>query len=822
MKKPGFFWMTAVSLIAMAALASGCGNILGGGKQVAGKTATVTIGVPAVSPLLAQAFAAATGSKAPDTKAPASKAMLFATGMQIIVYDATTAVEVVNSGPIDSSAQAHPGDKVSCSFNLTIGSTYYATMYVWNTNTSYSSYILTGSSSNFTVQSGTNDVGIILLPQYYTALSDSASYSVSSSVYSSAANSFTTIGGECWYRFSATGEVMKIVATPELSSDCLYVALFDEKGQQLIQSVSPSLSGGTDASVTIVTGLTTGSYYYLGLIEIDTTGLESRSGSIAISDVSSTGDESYSELDHEPNDTGATGFYAMEGMQIQGTAYDVDWFYFNASSTATIPIWFSFSTTTYGSMGIYLQGATEPLAHAENYSEGQKLFSVSADVTSGNTYYIRGDFYEKAPTFGFETHANGYTLGVGLALPSNFASPSLSGVNQGKLLVNQSNPSAMTYLVRTSANNLYSFSSLDGGASWGSALAMDESGYVSDFAGDMDSYGNAVAIWTTSANGSSNSYIRYSKLASGASAWDANGSNYQYVNCAQTASPGTTALPSAHRPSDDIVLLGAGYDSGGGGAGNDTAAMMVRWDGDVGAFTYPSMSLNVGVDNPVGINVFEDSGGNMYYLNEDCRFDWSSSDIAAQLSPGGYYETGYNIVDSHGTNVTNDWSDAYAADQPWIFQRTDSGTSTYLVVYSGSTVNSTSGYAPWWLYAKTASSFANLVGASSTLIAGSSGSVSVRPSSSYDGSSTSRTLFCDQDMASGDVYAVFQNGVDGSVYYSALSGSTFSANSPLSVSAISSDCVLDGASVANEGSTPVLYISYHDASGNAGVKRIVP
>ena len=701
----------------------------------------------------------------------------------MIVYDQNNN-QVGGSGDL-TPTQDHPGGAFTRSLDLTIGATYTAEIQVWNTNTVYTDYILQGTK-DFTVQSGTNDIRIAMKPQHPTTLISTANYqNLKSSYYDSVTGAITTIGGEEWYTFTAPSEVAQIVVDPSNDSDSVYVGLFSASGEPLASSLSPAMTGGSGDIVTMVKGLTTGATYYLGLIEVSALGLEDRTGAVTVSDVA----QAFYDMDEydASNDTIAEANECYYQNQNYGNAYDADWYYFQAPTTENANIWFSFTSDTWGELQVCdSSGTTVYATDKEDGTTGKKLFLVNLSLNSGSYYYVKGDFYIKDSSFGTRTYAGMYTFAAGMPVPSLFVSPNIASVEKGQFLVNASNPSQMAYVwLSTYDTNVHSISSIDGGENWGTQINGGPM-YATpiDFAADIDANGNIVVVYieaNTASGGVQNATAYWAMRPCSSSSWTNFGTGIWGTHAA--GGPYMMLFPSVYR-AGNMLKFGYGYDLGGTGNPNDTYAHVVTWNGSSmsGISSFLGYATNGGysiVDNPFSQQVAGDTSGNTFYLYMDNHTDGVSNDL--YMDYGG---TEYIIA-----NVAS----GYNAQQPLLIQR----STDFLLLYavdSGTSID---------LYGKAATNVGDIGTATPFMFAS-----GITGANNYD--APYRSIYAVSDSLGASYIAYEQSGY---IYMNATDGS---ANMYAGFG------TLDGLSVNTEFGMPILYVSYHDANGNASVARLDP
>jgi hypothetical protein len=372
----------------------------------------------------------------------------------------------------------------------------------------------------------------------------------------------------------------------------------------------------------------------------------------------------------------------------------------------------------------------------------------------------------------------------------------IANVAQGKILVNVADPQRLSYVYRTTGADLFSTVSSDAGLSWSMIMPIDESGCVFDFAADLDSSGNTVAVWTSTdtmgswsgsvATGVRYYYAKWSKLAWDASNWEASaGVPYSMIVAPDFC--GNTMYPSHYRVSSTEILFGVGYDTNGWWA-DSAGGLLLTWNGS--AMTAPvGAGISSITDNPLAMQVFKDAS-DTYFTSMDNHVGYLAEDLFANATMIVHVPTYYN------------------GDQPWIYKRSDGVGIVYTLQVSS--IPAPDPPNPFYLYRASSTAVSNLVSASSTQL-------STRIVKGLDRDNPNyalrrhRTVFAIEDGL-GDSHVVFQEETTNDIYRFYLDGHSTTVGPE---TLVASNSNLDGLAVSWNATTgkPVLLVSTHSAAG---------
>ena len=400
------------------------------GKATTGPTAQVSLSIPAVSPMLQMVLQRA--GAANTSRSLQSKAMIFATSGTLEIKD--SANNPAGGTPTALNPTSGPGPQQHFTFNLLIGQSYSATVTVYNNQVS-SSPLLIGTTS-FTVGSyGTTYLSVTPIPQNPVPVSGTTSYSVlpsSIDLLSTGTNGppFTFMGGEAWFSFTAPSEVAKITLVPDDVSGIFdYFTLSDANGKSGSGALSDSFTNpSASRDAILLTGLTSGKTYYIGMFTTDTLGRSSnssfKSGTVKVEDASiSNPDDQY-----EPNDSMDSAYAfgsSVWGSGITATALDDDWYSFTPTSEGTASVWAQLGSLTpvlgFGALEVFDSSGNRVGSDWSSNNQGatgRSVFAVSSYLYAWSTYYVHAGFQGRSAVgFGVPLNAS-YSLNFGTTAPS--------------------------------------------------------------------------------------------------------------------------------------------------------------------------------------------------------------------------------------------------------------------------------------------------------------------------------------------------------------------------------------------------------------------
>ena len=807
----------AIFLAATVLSIGGCSLEPAGGDAAAAtaETKRVSIGITGINGTLARTMAAVSAAN--------SRAFMFVDRLEVYVYDYTDGTYPVYGETLDllGSSQG-PGSGQYLNLDLVSGRNYSIYVYGYNDRLATGGYFY-GYSSFSIDPTKFNDINVNLMPTspgQLTVGTSTTSVPMTQSLYDQYAlpdGEFTSIGGEAWYSFTATSEVTTVDLDP--SADFLYASLYSVNGDMLDAGISPSFMGGATDVATILAGTTAGQTYYVGFVPIAndpgpaadvTVNIFPQSAGIA--------DDSY-----EPDDS--LGYAKGINLSVAAPyvasypdlkAFDEDWFYVYPSIDGILSVTATITDTmvplVYGSLEIMdWNGGTIASIESNEWiwdeatqtaleSPGVASFTASVDVATGTYYYIRVKFRASDANFGFPILAGSYSLSVtnSAAVASTFALPVIGNVRKGQLLVNKARPQKMTYLWLDTNGAMYSQASSDGGSTWAASIAVGNTyAKATDFVADMDSVGNALFLSTHN-----------DPAAIPAAAYDAvlgyNWSDTNYWNW--TWSWGTSVgggaaeigFPSVSRTDGGDILFGYGYDLTAPNLEDGVGGHSAFWNGYYQQWSYYYyVPLSGQTDNVWNQQVFADTNGRgSYYLSMDNHYDWNSQDLFA-IAGSGLSGWGYNetlVLDApSGSNAGQPWMARSAADYLLLVYALESGGMYELHVRSAGDV---------YGLAAAADDMAIATGvAAPDYAAGVYKTVRAIPGSN------------------GNMHVAWVD-TTGSIFRAKISQDPTSfvlSATPINVGVSGT---IDGLAFNSEGGMSVLYVSSHDAAGNAQVTRI--
>ena|GEM_PF-3345878 len=284
----------------------------------------------------------------------------------------------------------------------------------------------------------------------------------------------------------------------------------------------------------------------------------------------------------------------------------------------------------------------------------QNFYTLTTPLQSSTTYYWQVEAQDsagnakKTPYYAFTTGTGegsgsggtgGGTGGGGGGFSINtLAGFSQTDVRKGVILHNPNfsiYPNYLVYVYIDSSLSVFSRESFDGGSTWGAALPISGTSYARDLAAALDGNGKTVALLIDNASGDSGTGARVVY-----STHDYGGTWPFPTAIEPSAPPALRRLPSVVPTTGNEYLFAYGYDINGAGAGNDTQAKSILWNG-----TYMDAPISVGLsgetDNPVVCQqiAFDPSMGQMYYLYYDNHLNWELDGGDLFVIEGSYPST---------------------------------------------------------------------------------------------------------------------------------------------------------------------------------------
>ncbi len=355
-----------LAAVFMAASLLSCGGLFAPLDQTEPTlSATVNFAIPEVAPSLQKVFSRSTDG---------ARAYMFAPWVEIVFYNPDS---TVYASQAFATGQTSPGG-VNAAFNVVAGNEYTVEVSIYDaeggTLTHFGSQVCRPTVEN-------PDIYVAVLPSNSTEMTSGASLTFSSSVAAStidAQGNFTALGDEAWCHFTAPAQVLEIQATPIISTDMVYIALYNVEGRYLSGMVSQSFMGGTSETAAFQIGVTQGETYYLGFIGVNQTG-----GSIT---VNATVSQSIAlmEMDAEDNDSMDYATALTTGSPIAGTSYDPDWYTFTLTEASTVNLGVKFDAPVIGCLSLH-------------NAEGHEMYSDYAPDNEPRTDFGLGMVYLDQP-----------------------------------------------------------------------------------------------------------------------------------------------------------------------------------------------------------------------------------------------------------------------------------------------------------------------------------------------------------------------------------------------------------------------------------------
>ncbi len=511
-------------------------------------------------------------------------------------------------------------------------------------------------------------------------------------------------------------------------------------------------------------------------------------------------DSTYYEAGTTVTVRGNSGGLAKSGFIFSG---------WNTKADGTGTTYTQSQTFAMGSSNIvlYARWTNQPTYKVTYVSNGATSGNVPIDSTNyetGMTVTVLGNtggLVKAGSIFaGWNTQADGngtgyaagatFTMGSAnvtlYAKWSGFAFPATITVMKGTLLTNPDQPQRMTYVYIDSARDLYAIESTDGGATWGSPNRATYSADLFDFAAAMD--GSSTTLVETvrgpSVDGAGG-IAEWTSLVAGA--WTG-------INNVYSAGGGALCrLPSVFRVNGSTILFGIGYDTGGGGAGDDTNAFSLYWNGSTMAGPY-TVGLHPQTDNPSYVQqIFGSTDGTTQYLYMDNHSDWTSGDTF--IVPGASYTSWLGsgsetlLIDITGNSF-----------QPFLFQ---APSGVYILVY---TVNNGSSHS---LFMKYGGSIPALAVATPSMLSQAGNDVK----DISEGTGIYHTIYATQEPSSGAIHVVWEDKAEvGKIWRARIDPAAYTGTT---YEDITDTGTLDGVSALSG----TLYVSLHD-SGTLAAKVV--
>ncbi|HOV39377.1 MAG TPA: hypothetical protein PLG79_11680 [Spirochaetales bacterium] len=315
------------------------------------------------------------------------------------------------------------------------------------------------------------------------------------------------------------------------------------------------------------------------------------------------------------------------------------------------------------------------------------------------------------------------------------------GVRKGVICHNPSQLNTLLYVyIDANSSNAFHTKSTDGGNTWGTPVQITSLFNVKDLAAVMDGNGNGVGVFIDSATDDTCAGARvvYSVLYNGSNSWA------EPSELLSGSPPQLRLLPSVVHTNGNEYLFGVGYDTGGGGSGNDTNALTSLWDGNTMEAPPQNVDLDEETDNPitcqqVAYDLFNNS--TIYYLYFDNHSDWEANGGDMFVIPGTYEVGAYSWSGSE-TRVV-DKTDNERPGQGYLFH---GNGGDLILIYAVEVGSPPSGNA---LYMKHADDLGSLDSATET-------SLETQLQFTQNTWGRYRTVYAAQDPT-GDIHIVFQD-----------------------------------------------------------------
>jgi len=320
-----------------------------------------------------------------------ARELMFLTSADIRLYDSTD--NLLDSISFNYDTSVASGNYINSFEAIPYGTGYYIEADIYNHQNSDTTPVCSGTSSIFDITL-TNDSPQIRLrvqpvnPLPLSTLADSST-TIMSSVYNWGINDFESMGGEAWFQFSPTDEIVEITLNPAAGSN-VYAFLYDSTGNIINLYYHEDLMGGISYGNPVSTGLLylqPGETYNLGIILFTEAATEA-SVSLNYSEGSP-----YSPDDAESNDTALTAQPVTINVSAPYNLHntdDVD--YFNLNMTAGI----NYAVTLSSDNGNLLYSLEDPLGvtiipDGEFIDNGIINLLINAAETGNYTLCIESD-----------------------------------------------------------------------------------------------------------------------------------------------------------------------------------------------------------------------------------------------------------------------------------------------------------------------------------------------------------------------------------------------------------------------------------------------